>query len=73
MCNLMTNLMAAHSERFSFLKLFPYRFFEGESQDRCITSHTLRYWFDTMEYHKTKDILHVQERLGGFIGGGYFR
>jgi len=29
-----------------------------------ITFHTLRHWFGTMEYHKTKDILHVQERLG---------
>jgi len=29
-----------------------------------ITFHTLRHFFGTMEYHKTKDILHVQERLG---------
>jgi len=29
-----------------------------------ITFHTLRHWFGTMEYHKTKNILHVQERLG---------
>jgi len=29
-----------------------------------ITFHTLRHWGATMEYHKTKDILHVQERLG---------
>ena len=28
------------------------------------TFHTLRHFFGTMEYHKTKDILHVQERLG---------
>lgn len=28
------------------------------------TFHTLRHWFGSMEYHKTKDILHVQERLG---------
>jgi len=26
--------------------------------------HTLRYFYGTMEYHRTKDILHVQERLG---------
>ena len=29
-----------------------------------ITFHTLRHFYETMEYHKTKDILHVQERLG---------
>ena len=26
--------------------------------------HTLRHWKATMEYHKTKDILHVKEFLG---------
>lgn len=31
---------------------------------RNITFHTLRHWGATMEYHRTKDILHVQERLG---------
>ena len=29
-----------------------------------ISFHTLRHWGATMEYHRTKDILHVQERLG---------
>jgi len=29
-----------------------------------ITFHTLRHWYGTMEYHKTKDILRVQDRLG---------
>jgi len=29
-----------------------------------ITLHTLRHFYGTMEYHKTKDILYVQERLG---------
>ena len=29
-----------------------------------ITFHTLRHWDATMEYHRTKDILHVKERLG---------
>jgi len=29
-----------------------------------ITFHTLRHWGATMEYHRTKDILHVKERLG---------
>lgn len=29
-----------------------------------ITFHTIRHWCATMEYHRTKDILHVQERLG---------
>lgn len=26
--------------------------------------HTFRHWHATMEYHKTKDILHVMKRLG---------
>lgn len=26
--------------------------------------HTLRHWKATMEYHKTKDILHVMQLLG---------
>jgi hypothetical protein len=29
-----------------------------------ITFHTLRHWKATMEYHKTKDILHVMQVLG---------
>jgi len=29
-----------------------------------ITFHTVRHWKGTMEYHKTKDILHVKEILG---------
>jgi len=29
-----------------------------------ITFHTLRHWKATMEYHKTKDILHVMRLLG---------
>jgi len=29
-----------------------------------ITFHTLRHFYGTMEYHRTKDILHVKERLG---------
>jgi len=29
-----------------------------------ITFHTLRHFYATMEYHKTKDLLHVQQRLG---------
>lgn len=29
-----------------------------------ITFITFRHWFGTMEYHKTKDILHVQRLLG---------
>lgn len=31
---------------------------------RRITFHTLRHWKATMEYHKTKDILHVMQLLG---------
>jgi len=30
---------------------------------RYITFHTFRHWKATMEYHKTKDILHVQQIL----------
>lgn len=29
-----------------------------------ITFHTFRHWKATMEYHKTKDILHVMQLLG---------
>ncbi len=29
-----------------------------------ISLHTLRHWKATMEYHKTKDIIHVQQILG---------
>lgn len=29
-----------------------------------ISFHTFRHWKATMEYHKTKDIIHVQQRLG---------
>jgi site-specific recombinase XerD len=29
-----------------------------------ISLHTFRHWKATMEYHKTKDILHVMETLG---------
>jgi len=29
-----------------------------------ISFHTLRHWKATMEYHKTKDIIHVQQLLG---------
>jgi integrase len=31
---------------------------------RRISFHTLRHWGASMEYHRTKDILHVKERLG---------
>ena len=31
---------------------------------RQITFHTFRHWKATMEYHRTKDILHVKELLG---------
>jgi hypothetical protein len=36
----------------------------GNPRIRRITFHTLRHWKATMEYHKTKDILHVQRLLG---------
>ena len=29
-----------------------------------VSSHTFRHWKATMEYHKTKDILHVMQLLG---------
>jgi len=36
----------------------------GNSRLLRISFHTLRHWKATMEYHKTKDILHVKEMLG---------
>ena len=29
-----------------------------------ISFHTFRHWYATMEYHKTKNLRYVQERLG---------
>ncbi len=29
-----------------------------------ISFHTFRHWFATMEYHKTKDMMHVMQKLG---------
>ncbi|MFW6111225.1 MAG: tyrosine-type recombinase/integrase [Thermoproteota archaeon] len=29
-----------------------------------ITFHTFRHFYDTKEYHRTKDLLHVQRKLG---------
>ncbi len=31
---------------------------------RSIGLHTIRHWHATMEFHKTKNLLHVQQRLG---------
>jgi len=36
----------------------------GNPRIRRIHFHTLRHWKATMEYHKTKDILYVQQLLG---------
>jgi integrase len=36
----------------------------GNSRLQKITFHTLRHWKGTMEYHNTKDILHVMQVLG---------
>jgi integrase len=36
----------------------------GNQRLNMITFHTLRHWKATMEYHKTKDILHVMQLLG---------
>jgi len=36
----------------------------GNPRISRITFHTLRHWKATMEYHKTKDILHVMQLLG---------
>jgi integrase len=36
----------------------------GNQRLQRITFHTLRHWKGTMEYHKTKDILHVMQVLG---------
>jgi integrase len=33
-------------------------------QLRSIGLHTLRHWHATMEFHRTKNLLHVQQRLG---------
>lgn len=48
----------------------PYVYFVGDNgrvqkpRLRRITFHTLRHWFISMEYRKTKSLVHVQERLG---------
>ena len=36
----------------------------GNPRIRRISFHTFRHWKATMEYHKTKDILHVKQMLG---------
>jgi integrase len=36
----------------------------GNPRIKQITFHTLRHWKATMEYHRTKDILHVMQVLG---------
>ena len=36
----------------------------GNPRLKQITFHTLRHWKGTMEYHKTKDIIHVKTVLG---------
>jgi integrase/ribosomal protein L37AE/L43A len=36
----------------------------GNPRLERITYHTIRHWKATMEYHKTKDLLHVKELLG---------
>jgi integrase len=36
----------------------------GNPRINQITFHTFRHWKATMEYHKTKDILHVMRLLG---------
>ncbi|HLN45596.1 MAG TPA: site-specific integrase, partial [Candidatus Sulfotelmatobacter sp.] len=36
----------------------------GNPRLQRVTFHTLRHWKGTMEYHKTKDILHVMQVLG---------
>ncbi len=36
----------------------------GCQRIKQITFHTLRHWKATIEYHKTKDLLHVKEMLG---------
>jgi len=43
-------------------KRLAYKF--GNPRLLQITLHTLRHWKATMEYHKTKDILHVMRVLG---------
>jgi integrase len=36
----------------------------GNPRIKKITFHTFRHWKGTMEYHKTKDIIHVKNVLG---------
>lgn len=36
----------------------------GNPRLQQITFHTFRHWHGSMEYHKTKDIMHVKQRLG---------
>ena len=36
----------------------------GNPRINKITFHTFRHWKATMEYHKTKDVLHVMRMLG---------
>ena len=40
------------------------KFGNGEVAIRNISFDTFRYWKATMEYHRTKDILHVMRVLG---------
>jgi integrase len=36
----------------------------GNPRLKAISFHVIRHWKSTMEYHKTKDILHVKSLLG---------
>jgi hypothetical protein len=43
-------------------KLIAYKLKNPRQQQICF--HTFRHWKATMEYHKTRDILHVMQMLG---------
>lgn len=45
-------------------KRLPEGVVEGYLARATMGLHTFRHWKATMEYHKTRDILHVQQLLG---------
>lgn len=64
------NLIFKHYSKLNFMRRSFERYRKktahklGNPRILKITFHTLRHWKATMEYHKTKDILHVMRLLG---------
>ena len=54
------------SQQREYMRIQRRRISEKLSNPRIkqITFHTLRHWKGTMEYHKTKEIMHVKSILG---------